>query len=97
MAAEYTFTYGVLKKGMGLCHGTTSNIYMILYHYETTLDSKWARYAYEMHKVALDTPTLTDPDHMVSYDCTGNYDAFIDSVASAIGGYSDFLANLEKP
>jgi len=50
-----------------------------------------------MHKVALDTPTLTDPDHMVSYDCTGNYDTFIDSVASAIGGYSDFLANLAHP
>lgn len=42
LAADYTFKYGVLKKGMGLCHGTTSNIYMILYHYETTRNTKFA-------------------------------------------------------
>ena len=29
IAADYTFKYGVITKGMGLCHGTASNVYMI--------------------------------------------------------------------
>jgi len=29
IAADYTFKYGILTKGMGLCHGTASNVYMI--------------------------------------------------------------------
>ena len=36
MAAEYTFKYGVLTKGMGLCHGTSSNIYLIAELYSIT-------------------------------------------------------------
>jgi hypothetical protein len=96
-AAEYTYKYGVLVKGMQLCHGTSSNIYMILYLYNITQNPKWKYYAYEMHKFALDTPTLTDPDQLVSYDCMGYYSAFVDSVSAAIGTYADFLANVDTP
>ena len=48
-----------------------------------------------MHKFALDTPTLTDPSKMVSYDCLGAYSAFIDTPVAAIGTYSDFLAHYD--
>lgn len=61
-AADYTYRYGVLVKGMGLCHGTSSNIYMINYLYQMTENPKWMYYVYEMHKFALETPQLTDPD-----------------------------------
>eukprot|EP00347_Sterkiella_histriomuscorum_P003864 403362648 len=92
LAADYTFKYGVLIKGMGLCHGTSSNIYMLLYLAAMTQNLKYKYYAIEMHKFALDTPTLTDPEQMVSYDCTGQYSSFIDSAASSIATYSDMLA-----
>ena len=82
---------------MQLCHGTSGNIYMILYLYSHTLNPKFKYYAYEMHKLALDNPLLTDPEHMVSYDCLGVYSAFVDSVSSSIGTYSDFLAHIEDP
>ena len=61
IAADYTFKYGVLVKGMGLCHGTSSNVYMIMYLYSVTKDPKYMYYAIEMLKFALDINTLTDP------------------------------------
>ena len=95
LAADYTFNYGVLKKGMGLCHGTSSNIYMILYLFAATKNPKYKYFAIEMHKFALDTPTLTDPEQMVSYDCTGSYSSFIDTAASAFATYSDMLTYID--
>lgn len=49
-----------------------------------------------MHKFALDTPTLTDPAHMVSYDCLGSYSSFIDTAAASIGTYSDMLTYFDR-
>ncbi|CDW85390.1 lanc-like protein 2 [Stylonychia lemnae] len=95
LAANYTFNYGVLLKGMGLCHGTSSNIYMILYLYSITKDPKYKYFAIEMHKFALDTPTLTDPEKMMSWDCVGQYSSFIDTAASAIATYSDMLTYID--
>lgn len=93
-AADYTFQYGVLVKGMGLCHGTSSNIYMIAQLYALTIDPKLKYYITEMHKFALNTPALTDPETLVSYDCIGQYVAFHDTFTSTISTYSDFLANV---
>jgi len=44
-----------------------------------------------MHKFALDTPLLSDPDQLVNYDCLGMYAAFHDTATSTIATYSDFL------
>lgn len=49
----------------------------------------------EMHKFALNTPQLTDPELLENYDCIGLYAAFHDSPASIIGTYSDFLAHVD--
>jgi hypothetical protein len=34
---------------------------------------------------------------MMSYDCVDGYSAYIDTVGSSLGTYSDFLANLHAP
>ena len=80
---------------MGLCHGTTSNIYMILSLFIITKDPKYKYQAVEMLKFALDIPTLTDPEKMVSYDCLGKYSSFIDSAASSLGIFSDFITYID--
>ena len=51
----------MLIKGMGLCHGTASNIYMLADLYEVKKDPKIKYYITEMLKFGLDTPKLTDP------------------------------------
>ncbi len=96
LAADYTFKFGVLTKGMGLCHGTSSNIYLISQLYSITKDPKLKYYITEMHKFALHTPTLTDPDQYENYDCLGVYAAFNDTPASIITTYADFLTNIDK-
>jgi Lanthionine synthetase C-like protein len=80
---------------MGLCHGTASNIYMILDVYRQTKDPKWRYYVTELFKFSLDTPLLTDPDQFVNYDCTGTYSSFHDTPSSSIAIFSDFLANFD--
>ena len=80
---------------MGLCHGTSSNIYVLMNLYSITKNPKYKYYAAEMFKFALDTPTLTNPTHMVSYDCLGYYSAFIDTPAASIGFFSDMLTYLD--
>ncbi len=60
-AADYTFQYGMLIKGMGLCHGTASNIYMIAELYAITKNPKLKYYIVELLKFGLDTPKLTNP------------------------------------
>lgn len=45
-AADYTYIYGVLTIGMGLCHGVSSNVYMILHLYQITMDPKLLYYAF---------------------------------------------------
>lgn len=61
LAADYIFQNGVLTKGLGLCHGTSSNIYMLMHLYTLTGNAKYKYYAFEMFKFALDTAKLTDP------------------------------------
>jgi hypothetical protein len=80
---------------MGLCHGTSSNVYLIAELYALTKDPKLKYYIIEMHKFALNTPSLTDPDTYESYDCLGLYAAFHDTPASVIATYSDFLAHID--
>jgi hypothetical protein len=81
---------------MGLCHGTSSNIYMIAQLYSVTQDPRLAYYITEMHKFALDTATLTDPALFENYDCIGVFAAFHDTPASVIATYSDFLGNVDN-
>lgn len=80
---------------MGLCHGTSSNVYMIFYLYGVTKNPKYKYYGLEMHKFALEIPTLTDPEKMLSYDCLGQYSSFIDSAASSIATYSDLITYID--
>jgi len=93
-AADYTFQYGLLIKGMGLCHGTASNLYMLGELYTLTRDPKLKYYMTEMLKFALDTPKLTSPSEYVNYDCIGGYSSFHDTPSSSIGFLSDFLHNI---
>jgi hypothetical protein len=95
MAADYTFKNGILVKGMGLCHGTASNVYMIALLYELTHEPKLKYYITEMYKFSLDTPALTDPDHFLNYDCIGVYSSFHDTPSSSIATFSDFLTNVD--
>ncbi len=69
---------------------------MLMSLYTITSNPKYKYYAFEMFKFALDTPTLSDPSHMVSYDCLGEYSAFIDSKAAGIGFFSDMLELADK-
>lgn len=80
---------------MGLCHGTASNVYLIAQLYAVTKSPKLKYYIVEMHKFALDTPTLTDPLRYENYDCIGQYAAFHDTPTSSISTYSDFLAHID--
>mmetsp|Transcript_18395 Transcript_18395/g.17504 ORF Transcript_18395/g.17504 Transcript_18395/m.17504 type:complete len:155 (-) Transcript_18395:51-515(-) len=95
MAADFTIEQGILKKGLQLGHGTYGNFYLILTLYQQTCDPKYLYYFYELHKIALDTPTLSDVDQMMAYDCV-DYSIFLSSVGSAISAYGDFLANFKK-
>lgn len=94
LAADYTFQFGVLAKGMGLCHGTSSNIYMIAYLYTTTHIPKYKYYVNEMLKFSLDTPTLTDPEQFLNYDCIGTYSSFHDTPSSSLAFLSDLQTHL---
>ena len=95
LAAEYTYRYGVLVKGMSLCHGTSANMYMIHYLYSITNNPKYLYYVQQMLILTLNTPTLSDPSLMVSYDCLGSHSAFVDSAAAAIGTFADLLGELD--
>lgn len=95
LSADYTFKYGVLAKGMGLCHGTASNIYMLIDVYRATKDPKWRYYITEIFKFSLDTPLLTDPEKFVNYDCIGTYSSFYDTPSSSIAIFADFLTNFD--
>jgi hypothetical protein len=44
-----------------------------------------------MHEFALNTPELTERKTMQSYDCLGTNSAFLDTSATLIGVYSDYL------
>lgn len=66
---------------------------MIMYLYDVTRNPKYQYYTYEMHKYAIDKPQLTQRSKMVSYDCLGSNSAFLDTSATLIGVYADWLAH----
>jgi len=94
-AADYTFKFGVISKGVTLCHGVASNIYMLAQLYSVTKDPRYKYYITELLKFALDTPKLTKPSEFVNYDCTGTFSSFNDTPSSAIAFFSDFLSALK--
>jgi hypothetical protein len=79
---------------MGLCHGTASNIYMIAQLYKATKNPKYKYYVAELLKFSLDTPTLTNPEAYLNYDCVGTYSSFHDTPSSSIAFLSDFQTHL---
>mmetsp|Transcript_8749 Transcript_8749/g.6483 ORF Transcript_8749/g.6483 Transcript_8749/m.6483 type:complete len:155 (+) Transcript_8749:915-1379(+) len=95
LAADITIEQGLLTKGLQFCHGSMANLYMILTLYQQTLDEKYLYYFYELHKVVLDTPQLTDINSMKSYDCYP-YSMFVSSIGSGISAYADFIGHFGK-
>lgn len=48
-AGEIIWERGLLKKGFGLCHGSSGNAYTLLNLYRTTNDTKWFHRALQVN------------------------------------------------
>jgi hypothetical protein len=86
---------GILTKGMMLCHGVSSNVYMMIEFYRKTKVLEVLHQAVSLILTTLDTPQLSSPDpsKWFSHDCDP-VELFGNSPAGAVLFYADVLANL---
>ncbi|CAG8519418.1 15503_t:CDS:2 [Acaulospora colombiana] len=49
--AEYVYCHGMIRKGVGLCHGVSGNAYTFLSVYKLTEDPKYLQWALEYAEV----------------------------------------------
>ena len=51
---EYVHKHGIIKKGVGLCHGVSGNAYTFLSLYQTTQNQKYLEWALEFAKICIE-------------------------------------------
>jgi len=83
-AGEVVYRYGVLKKGLGLCHGVSGNAYTLLTLYRMTQEVHWLERAKQFAKL-MDLPLgCKTPDHP-------------HSLFEGLAGTVCFLKDLQEP
>eukprot|EP01130_Rhizamoeba_saxonica_P018766 TRINITY_DN9520_c0_g1_i1.p1 TRINITY_DN9520_c0_g1~~TRINITY_DN9520_c0_g1_i1.p1 ORF type:complete len:463 (+),score=104.62 TRINITY_DN9520_c0_g1_i1:148-1389(+) len=97
LAANATWNFGLLTKGLQLGHGISGNTYLQIYLYKISGNPKYLYRAIQFQEFVLNTPIVSDPRKMrVITPDYGEFSLFGGSYLGAVNLWADLLHDVKK-